>query len=65
MNLANLILVVAGYSMTGGRAKGGVIPGLKLIALIGTGRRLKVWRRRGAPSGQEIWEDVLAWASRQ
>ncbi len=65
VNLANLILLVAGYSMTGGRAKGEAVSWLKLIALIGTGRRLKVWRRHGAPSGQEIWEDVLAWASRQ
>jgi hypothetical protein len=65
VDLANLILLVAGYSMTSGRAKSGVVPWLKFIALIRTGRRLKVWRRRGAPSGQEIWEDVLVWASRR
>ena len=64
INLANLILLVAGYSLLGRNSTGGLIPWVKLASLFGTGRRLKVWRRHGAPSGQEIFENILAWASR-
>ncbi|MDO8544493.1 MAG: hypothetical protein Q7S40_28975 [Opitutaceae bacterium] len=65
VDMANLILVVAAYSLTRGRGKDEVTPWLKTFAFIGMGRRLKVWRRRGGPSGQDIWEDVFAWAMRQ
>lgn len=64
VDLAGLILLAAGASLATKRRKSAVVPGLKAIALFTTGRRLKVWRRRGTPDEQDTLEDVLAWAVR-
>lgn len=63
-NLAALILFLAPYVMAVRKPAADVIVSVKAVALLGMGRRLKEWRRNGPPTGQDIWEDVIAWLLR-
>jgi hypothetical protein len=58
-NVAGLILVIAGYAWPVRIPDPGAVKILKAVSLLGTGRRLVEWKRRGTLRGREIWEDLL------